>query len=323
MVISGDTLPELYTNVLIMMRLGAKEESSRNGPVLTMQSPVHLILRDPTKRVLYDPIRKANPFFHVMETIWMLAGKNDVKWLEQFNSRYRSYAEPETDLVWAAYGHRWRNHFGKDQIVEVRDMLKLDPTTRRAVIAMWDPRSDLEPHNDLPCNTHLYFRVFDERLHMTILNRSNDAIWGALGANAVHMTMLQQLIAEDLKLKLGYYHVITNNLHVYKEMPNFEEIFNRTIESPDLQLPAMSLLQDGETMENFLLDAVEFVDNDFTNLRCSWFIEVAVPMFLVYMQRKIGVKDPYLVNTIQSQDWRKACRLWVEWKNANENTKSS
>ena len=33
----------------------------------------------PTKELLFDPDRDANPFFHFMEGLWMLAGFNDLK----------------------------------------------------------------------------------------------------------------------------------------------------------------------------------------------------------------------------------------------------
>lgn len=36
-----------------------------------------------TERVLFDPKRDCNPFFHFMESLWILAGRNDVAWLSQ------------------------------------------------------------------------------------------------------------------------------------------------------------------------------------------------------------------------------------------------
>jgi Thymidylate synthase len=323
MEISGFTLPELYTNSIHMFRHAARPEESRNGPVMSIPAPVVLTLVDPRARVLYDPVRKANPFFHVMEFVWMMAGSNDVRWLEQFNSRYRSYAEPNTDVVWGSYGDRWRNHFmheaiggSVDQIKEVAAQLKADPETRRAVLGMWDPGFDLQKRNDLPCNTHIYFRILDNRLHMTVCNRSNDLIWGALGANVVHMTMLQELIAIEIGVELGHYRVMTNNLHMYPAMPGYSEIME-THHSPDQwQARAPLMIMPGEGLEYFLADAEMFLTKpDIRELDCVWFQEVALPIYNAYMARRAGYKGLDLIKEIQSDDWRVACELWVGWKN--------
>jgi hypothetical protein len=47
----------------------------------------------PTERVLFSPRRDANPVFHLMEALWMLAGESEVAWLSQFSSNIASYAE--------------------------------------------------------------------------------------------------------------------------------------------------------------------------------------------------------------------------------------
>ena len=78
---------------------------------------------------------------------------------------------------------------------------------------MWDGSCDLDTHhNDLPCNTHIYFRVVDGKLNMTVCNRSNDVIWGMTGANAVHMTMLQELIAAEADIPIGSYLVSSRSV---------------------------------------------------------------------------------------------------------------
>ena len=63
---------------------------------------------------------------------------------------------------------------------------------------MWDAKQDLSHRNeskDLPCNTHVYFSIREGFLDMTVCNRSNDLIWGCCGANAVHMSFLQEYVA--------------------------------------------------------------------------------------------------------------------------------
>jgi hypothetical protein len=62
------------------------EEPSRNGPVRVSPYPVVTTYANPAERVLFSPMRDANPFFHLFEALWMLAGRNDLPWLVQFNN---------------------------------------------------------------------------------------------------------------------------------------------------------------------------------------------------------------------------------------------
>ena len=89
------------------MRLLGPEcrQESRNGPVLVSPGPVLTEYEFPMERVLINPRRDANPVFHLMEAIWMIAGGRDVSFLLPFNEKFGQYAEPDGN-VWGAYGYR-------------------------------------------------------------------------------------------------------------------------------------------------------------------------------------------------------------------------
>jgi hypothetical protein len=306
-------VPNVYTEALMAMHMIGKEEDSRNGRVLTIQDPFYLTILNPQERVLFDPIRDANPFFHVMEFVWMMAGSKDVRWIEKFNSKYRQYADTGTHVVHGAYGYRWRDHFGSmlavDQIVEVIELLKRDPTTRRAVLGMWDPSSDLEFHADVPCNTHIYFRFSEGALHMTVCNRSNDILWGMLGANVVHMTYLHELVAHGAGLPLGEYRVFSNNAHVYTDLPRYKEIMNTRAPVDyytTIGVGPMPLMQKGESYEEFLTQCAEFLHSDgaYENY---WLNNVARPMRKAYLDKE--KRDGY-IEQIEAPDWQLATKEW-------------
>ena len=61
------------------------EVETRNGTALEFPTPVCTTYTHPLERVLFYPERDANPFFHLMESFWMLAGRNDVEWISKFN----------------------------------------------------------------------------------------------------------------------------------------------------------------------------------------------------------------------------------------------
>lgn len=308
---------DAYVESYWKMKIHGVEEKSRNGPVLSIRRPFFLTIHNPYERVLFDPERNANPFFHVMETIWMLAGNDHVGFPSKFNREYVKYAE-ENHKVHGAYGTRWRWHFGLDQIESVINLLRTDPTDRRAVIAMWDPHVDLgAKKRDLPCNTHIYFRVTHDKLNITVCNRSNDLLWGMLGANIVHLSYLQEIIAHGAGLEVGEYQVFSNNCHVYKDRPDVVK-FLQGPKPCDLyarqKLKYMPILDEGEDVFNLLIDCKEFIMNEFhiVPYETHWMNTVAVPMFLAYQDRLLKLSDGMkYVDRIEAEDWRVACRNWV------------
>jgi len=248
---------EAYVRGLAIVREHGILEETRNGPALVVPWPVLTVYEKPIERVLLDPRRDANPFFHALESLWMLAGRNDVPSIGEFLGALKKYSD-DGHTYHGAYGYRWRRHFmtdksgghwpehgeGPDEIDQLRtiiEMLRKNPADRRIVLQMWDPDTDLDKDGkDFPCNTSCMFRARSiERppsqwtpellqlakdrdlsslcLDMTITNRSNDAVWGAYGANAVHFSVLQEFVAAAAGLEVGRMYQFSNNLHGYVE----------------------------------------------------------------------------------------------------------
>jgi hypothetical protein len=181
--------------------------------------------------VLFDPVRDANPFFHLFEAMWILAGRSDVRTLSWFNSRMKDYSD-DGETFHAPYGHRLRKVQGFDQLDTVVRHLRANPYSRQAVLQIWDAQLDLNTTTrDLPCNDMIMLRICDEPgcfhpsgklLHMTVLCRSNDAIWGAYGANAVQFSFLLEYLAGQIGVGVGHYTQMSHNLHVYIENPYWQ-----------------------------------------------------------------------------------------------------
>ena len=311
-------IPRAYSEAIIKMRVWGEEEQSRNGPVITSLDPVLLHVARPMERVLFDGVRDCNPFFHVMEFVWMIAGENDVRWIEQFNKGFRQYADVRTNNLHGAYGWRWIKHFGTNQIQAAADLLAKDATTRRAVIGMWDPRVDLVPHADLPCNTQIMFRYVSGQLDMTVINRSNDLVWGMLGANAVHMTYLHELMCHMTGMKIGFYKVFTNNLHIYKEMPKFDAIWGTCAPVDEYStVKPYPLLDDTETYEMLVSDCVNLINEGEQWIpKTDWMRFVARPMYMAYMERLHGGTGKCYIDEIEATDWRLACEQYVNRRKA-------
>lgn len=303
MIIEARNVTHALSEGLWWLKIAGKRENTRNGRVIVSPDPVMTIYTRPWERVIFYSERDANPFFHLFEAIWMLAGSNDVEWLAQFNKQMLQYSE--RGLLHGAYGYRWREHFLVDQIEEVIKILKHDPQTRQAVIGMWDPEVDLnKPHKDIPCNTHIYFRVIGKSLQMTVCCRSNDIVWGAYGANAVHFSILHELIARACGLKQGLYYQFSNNYHIYKRHWGMLDV-PHSCESHFFPYPrVIPLLTGKETWRQFLSDCDEFVLYGATKYLQTKFVKTVVcPMLRIWQERKL-VEMP-------ACDWKVAAVEWL------------
>jgi thymidylate synthase len=291
------------------LKVAGVREESRNGPVLVAPGPVITQYMHPERRVVFSPKRDANPVFHLVEAVWMLAGRNTVEDLTPYTSGIQRYAEAD-GVMHGAYGHRWRGHFVMDQLWGIVQLLQKEPNTRQAVMAMWDPEMDFRvKKNDIPCNTHIYFGLRGGELNMTVCCRSNDMLLGAYGANAVHMSVMMEWVAAAVGVPLGVYTQMSNNFHVYTE----SEVWQRVREFPDEPAPypeVIPLLATGEDPLDFLDDCEDFFAEDAPPFRTYFMRQVAGPLAATYTARKLRQPWEHMLAHIPECDWKQA---FVEW----------
>ena len=297
------------------------EEPSRDGPVVVAPWPVSTVYHHPRERVLLSPHRNANPFFHLMEAMWMLAGRDDATFLDTYVSDFSErFAEPITRRQHGAYGFRWRRWFGDevpiDQLEAIPRLLREDPTTRRAVLTMWDPAADLEPDSpkrDIPCNTQAYFRVKDGVLHMLVTCRSNDIIWGAYGANAVHFSFLLEYIAAMAGLEVGTYIQLSFNFHAYTSILDKMDWATLAADA-GREYPGGSPVPLVEDPRTFHRDLDEVLAGDNRIMRNRFLSNTVNPMMVAHQcfkQRDYRGALAF-VDEVLSDDWRLAAKEWIQ-----------
>lgn len=275
---------------------------SRLGPCRVLDEPLTLCNTQPRNRVLINSRRNVNPFFQLMEAIWMFAG-DDTGWITKFNKNMASFMDGK--FFHGAYGYRWRQHFGQDQIAQIIKQLKTIPNSRRAYLGMWDPQTDLNSQAlDLPCNVGMAFQVRQGKLNGYVFNRSNDVIWGMLGTNCVHFSFLLEVIADCVDLQLGSLYQMSANPHIYQR---HYELLGDVIVREDEHEPS-GRPTNAMNWQSWTTDAELFLqlgsDGEYMN---EWFNAVASPMYDVYVKR-LNSRIP----AIHSGDWRNAARLWVQ-----------
>ena len=337
---------EAYRRGLELLKEEGVRSTSRAGDVIVHPEPVCTVYRYPNERVLHDRVRDANPFFHLMEALWMLSGSRDARWLDRFVRDFSSrYAEDDGQMH-GAYGYRWRRHFcdasdeSIDQLKIVGLMLSTDHDTRRAALAMWDPVADLGmDKRDIPCNTHVYFQTdprlgYESVLNMTVCCRSNDIIWGAYGANAVHMSVMGEVVAGLAGMKLGTYRQISNNYHAYMDL--FDKLSREIYSTSRVQwtnpyssyLEAPTPIVSGTTVEErmtsaeaVLRDCEALVNNETeTIFETPFFWDVVRPMWDSHTLYRVGMHTKAVDRclAIRSRDWREATREWLVRRQAGK-----
>lgn len=336
-VITANNVNEALILGLQSLEAFGVNRDSRNGPVKVFPGPVSTEYKYPDQRVLFYPERDANPYFHFMESLWMLSGRRDVEFPARFASNIANYSDDGVNFH-GAYGYRWRNHFAErehshdgisrevgvvDQLYTIAGLLKENNEDRRVVLQMWDTESDLGMEGkDFPCNLIATFRINPYgKLDMTVFNRSNDIIWGAYGANAVHFSMLQEVMAAWIGVPIGSYHQISTNFHGYKNiLAKHEGLINHApghdpyslgevVPYPVVNTPIDEWFQD---LDMFMSEGA------IIGLRDPFFKKVAVPMLLSWNcwkdREDPGHMQKAMMNAdrIIAQDWRRACMEWLE-----------
>ena len=340
-VITARNVNEAYHLGLGLLHRDGVLQSSRAGDVFVINSPVTTAYMSPTERVLFAARRDANPFFHLMESLWMLAGRNDATWLDNFVSSFSKRFAENGGLQHGAYGFRWRNHFildscneedaidgvdiEFDQLERVIRLLRQNHLDRRIVLQMWDPEVDLGIDvKDVPCNICALPRINQGNLDLTVFCRSNDAIWGAYGANAVHFSVLQEYMAARIGVRVGTYYQISNNFHAYVEVMKKHYSPNDDMIDPYCEGTAtpLNLVDDPETFDTdlkaFFDECSGTIRNDSHQYRNMFFERVALPMFYSYQAWREGNRDlayDHIFNMPFGNDWRGACLDWYNRRN--------
>jgi thymidylate synthase len=192
-----------------------KEIKVREESVLELRNRI-TVLQKPMERCLFLRRRGDSIVGNVAEALWVMAGKNEISWLESYLPRAKDFSDD--GRTWrAAYGPRLRQWHGVDQFKAVRDLILAEKETRRASMSLFDPGKDYVQSKDIPCNNWLHWLVRDNRLNLNVAVRSNDVVWGFSGVNNFEWSTLQQMMAHWCGVEMGEVTYLASSFHLYKE----------------------------------------------------------------------------------------------------------
>lgn len=256
-------------------------------------------LSRPLERCPFLPHRNNNIFATLAETLWVLAGRADIVWLEHYLPRAGEFSDD--GQIWrAAYGPRLRNWNGVDQLSESRRLLLEDQLTRRAVMSLFDPDRDFVESKDIPCNNWLHWLVRDGNLHLNIAVRSNDVVWGFSGINSFEWSVLHELMATWIGVPVGDQTFFASSFHLYQRhytmserlVADFEGItcYDFGLVPPSILIPWQefdSILGDWFAREDRIRNAPEQAAGD-TGSAADPFLGLALQLLRIYTGAKRG-----------------------------------
>lgn len=185
-------------------------------------------------------LRKIPIKLFVAEQIWFLTGsQNPDPFLTKFTKIWDDFKEADGTLP-AAYGYRWRNHFGRDQIADLVKLLQSQPGSRHGVVMAWDPSDDGlgtgTPKKNVPCPFTFTVNIIANKLHLHSVVRSNDMMLGC-PHDVAGFALLQTILAAKLGYQVGTLTHSISNAHIYDTHYNQAwELLERENNHPEIFL---------------------------------------------------------------------------------------
>ena len=193
------------------------------------------------------------------ELLWYWQSRNDVDFIGKFAKLWKRISD-DGKTSNSAYGYLLQEKHGFNQIETIIDLLKKDPSSRRAVLNLNVPNPDVATTKDEICTICLNYFIRDGKLHCTGMMRSNDIIFG-LTYDITYFTQLQKYIARRLEIPTGSYTHFATSIHGYDK--DFDKI--RSIAEGDLTTIEERLDIDWLLVEKNMKQLTDYVDNNFVS----------------------------------------------------------
>ena len=247
----GQTADHVWQQVVEAFRTGddVLVQPGRGGATKEILRAA-ITVNDPRQRWVASRQPPLNIAFALADVVWIMTGRNDLAFLEAWNSKLSDYVGKGPRLH-GAYGHRLRNRLGSDQLTRAYQALSGNPNSRQVVLQIWDSYNDLPSPDgspvdqDVPCNVLALLKVREGKLEWLQILRSNDLFLG-VPHNFVQFTCLQEIMSGWLGVDCGAYHQVSDSLHLYE---HDEESVFASAPLPDLPQNSDSLALPKQTSE--------------------------------------------------------------------------
>ena len=175
---------------------------------------VGFTLEKPLENYIFNKERNWKPDYAEAEWQWYLSGDPNIKKLGELYGKippiWRHMADSKGNVM-SNYG--WQM-YRNNQLDYVIAKLRNEKDTRHAAISIYDCKEHKYYRKDTPCTYAIQFTIVDNVLNMAVLMRSND-LWYGFCNDQYCFSMIQKLVADELKIDVGEYYHYAHNFHLY------------------------------------------------------------------------------------------------------------
>lgn len=206
----------------------------------------------------------------IHELLWFLKGETNIEYLKEHKVKiWDAWADENGDLG-PVYGHQWRNwnSEGIDQIKEVIETIKTNPSSRRMMVSAWNP--SVLPDTSVsfaenvangkaalpPCHAFFQFYVADGKLSCQLYQRSADIFLG-VPFNIASYALLTMMVAQVCDLEPGEFVHTFGDAHIYS---NHEEQIALQLTREPRPLPKMIINPNIKNIFDFKYEDFNLVD---------------------------------------------------------------
>jgi len=214
----------------------------------------------------------------IYELLWFLKGDTNINYLKENGVKiWDAWANENGDLG-PVYGHQWRNwnSDGIDQITEVIELIKTNPSSRRMLVSAWNP--SVMPDTSVsfaenvannkaalpPCHAFFQFYISSPdlskgkekgKLSCQLYQRSADIFLG-VPFNIASYALLTMMMAQVTGYAYGDFIHTFGDAHIYN---NHAAQINLQLSRTPRTLPTMKLNPDIKNIFEFTYDDFELV----------------------------------------------------------------
>ena len=196
----------------------------------------------------------------IHELLWFLTGNTNIKYLQDHQVRiWNEWADKDGNLG-PVYGKQWRswpasNGESIDQISNVIDSIKNNPSSRRHIVSAWNV-GQLHEMALPPCHILFQFYVANGKLSCQLYQRSADIFLG-VPFNIASYALLLLMIARETGLEAGEFIHTLGDAHIYNN--HLEQVKLQLTRKP-YPLPEMKLNPEKKKVLDFTYDDFELMN---------------------------------------------------------------
>lgn len=226
--IMKETIDEAWLSWYNLFKENNISIKSRDGDVIAECVNAITVIKDPTKNIMTNDIRKLSMRYAIGEMLWYLSGNTELKAIQKYTKAWDRMSD-DGETVNSNYGYIIKEAYNFNQYEYCKRLLIKDKNSRQAIIHIKVPKNTLEqPTKDLNCTVCLQFLIRENKLYCTTYMRSND-LWLGFPYDVFQFTCIQIRMAMELGLDIGSYTHIAGSLHIYER--DFKKALEREKEN--------------------------------------------------------------------------------------------